>query len=152
MRISDWSSDVCSSDLVGGVAAVAGILPHLRFRFALDADLLGGETDLRGKSATAARLALATVTDRHADRFAGAGDADLAAAAGCVADAVGHFAAFLSATRTSASRLASAPNSAPAAATAALASPGLKPRPVRAVTASARGPGDRKSTRLNSSH
>src|SRR3546814_10014586 len=58
------------------VAAVAGILPHLRFRFALDADLLGGETDLRGKSATAAHLALATVTDRHADRFAGAGDAD----------------------------------------------------------------------------
>lgn len=53
----------------------------------------------------------------------------------------GHFAAFLSATRTSASRLAPAPNSSLAAATAALASPGLKPRPVRAVTASARGPG-----------
>src|SRR3546814_9883929 len=68
---------------VGGVAAVAGILPHLRFRFALDADLLGGDTDLRGKSATAARLALATVTDRQADRVAGAGDGDLARAAWC---------------------------------------------------------------------
>src|SRR3546814_18663574 len=85
---------------VGGVAAVAGILPHLRFRFALDADLLGRKANLRGKGAPAPRLALATVTDRHADRFAGAGDADLAAAAGCVADAVGHFAAFLSAPRT----------------------------------------------------
>src|SRR3546814_2749314 len=71
---------------VGGVAAVAGILPHLRFRFALDADLLGRKANLRGKGAPAPRLAPATVTDRPADRFAGAGDAALAAAAGCVAD------------------------------------------------------------------
>src|SRR3546814_9115846 len=41
---------------VGGVAAVAGILPHLRFRFALDADLLGRKANLRGKGAPAPRL------------------------------------------------------------------------------------------------
>src|SRR3546814_19270337 len=93
---------------VGGVAAVAGILPHLRFRFALDAELLGRKANLSGKGASAPRLALATVTDRHADRFAGAGDADLDEAAGCVAEAVGHYDAFLSGTRTSALRPRSA--------------------------------------------
>src|SRR3546814_8359090 len=125
---------------VGGVAASAGILQHLRFFFAIDADLPGGETDLCGKGAAAARLALAAMADRHADRLACAGHANLTAAAGGVADGLGHFAAFLSATRTSVSRLAPAPSSSLAAATAVLASPGLKPRPVRAATASPSGP------------
>src|SRR3546814_16620292 len=80
------------------------------------------------------------MADRHADRLAGAGHANLTAAAGGVADGLGHFAAFLSATRTSASRLAPAPSSSLAAATAVLASPGLKPGPVRAAMASPRGP------------
>src|SRR3546814_17928979 len=37
MRISDWSSDVCSSDLVGALQAVEPGLHHLR---AVDGDLL----------------------------------------------------------------------------------------------------------------
>src|SRR3546814_17586437 len=85
------------------------------------------------------------MADRHADRLAGAGHANLTAAAGGVADGLGHFAAFLSATRTSASRLAPAPSSSLAAATAVLASPGLKPRPVRAATAPPRGPAEEEA-------
>src|SRR3546814_17562863 len=96
MRISDWSSDVCSSDL------------------------------LCGKGAVAARLALAAMADRHADRLDGAGHENLTAAAGGVADGLGHFAAFLRATRTSASRLAPAPRYTLAAHTAVLAAPGWK--------------------------
>src|SRR3546814_19638892 len=80
------------------------------------------------------------MTHRHAHRIAGAGDAKLAAAAGGAANGFGHRAAFLSATRTSVSSVAPAPSSSFAAATALLASPGLKPRPVSAVTASPSGP------------
>lgn len=79
---------------VGGVATVASILPHPCVRLALDADLLGGETDLRSKGTAAPRLALAAMAHRHADRLAGAGDADFAAAAGCVAGEGGHYSNF----------------------------------------------------------
>src|SRR3546814_11737566 len=105
MRISDWSSDVCSSDL------------------------------LCGKGAAAARLALAAMADRHADRLAGAGHANLTAAAGGVADGHGHFTAFLSATRTSASRLAPAPRASLAADTRVSASPSCRPRTVQGALA-----------------
>src|SRR3546814_6662693 len=52
MRISDWSSDVCSSDLVGGgdageVAEAAGrILDHFRFGDGLE--IVGGANDIVG--------------------------------------------------------------------------------------------------------
>lgn len=82
-RSAGWAEEE-----VGGVAAVAGILPQ--FGLALGAHLFGGEADLRGKGAAAARLALAAMAHRHADRLAGAGDADLAAATGGVADGGSH--------------------------------------------------------------
>src|SRR3546814_7463317 len=41
MRISDWSSDVCSSDLAAGAGAVAAILDRANRR------AVGGETDVR---------------------------------------------------------------------------------------------------------
>src|SRR3546814_17190694 len=59
MRISDWSSDVCSSDLVAGVvpgqaALVMGVLPEvdhvldrLKGLLAVDHDLLAALVDLR---------------------------------------------------------------------------------------------------------
>src|SRR3546814_9956524 len=75
--IPDARTAGAAKEEVGGVAAGAGILPHLRFFFAIDADLPGGETDLCGKGAAAARLALAAMADRHADRLAGAGHANL---------------------------------------------------------------------------
>src|SRR5690606_12372019 len=125
---------------VGSVAAFAGELPHFRPVFAFDADLLRGKAHLRGKGAAAARLALAAMAHRDPDRLARTGDTDLAAAASGAASHVRHFAAFLSATRTRASSVAPAPSSSFAAATAPLASVGLKPRLVSAATASPSGP------------
>src|SRR5690606_21143578 len=91
--IPDARAAGAAKEKVGGVTALAGVLPHPCFFFAIDADLLDGKTDLRGEGAAAARLALAAMADRHADRIAGAGDAKLAAAAGGMADALGHLAA-----------------------------------------------------------
>lgn len=82
-----------AEEKIRDIAAVACLLPRLRL--ALGVDAISRETDLRGKGAAAARLAVAAVADRDAGRFAGAGDAELAAAARGVADAVGHFEMFL---------------------------------------------------------
>lgn len=90
--VPDTRTGGAAKEEVGGIAAVAGVLPHLRFAFG--ADLLGGETNLRGKGASAPRLALAAMTGRHADRFARARDADLAAAAGGIAGGGGHYSNF----------------------------------------------------------
>lgn len=64
-------------------AAPARMLVELRVAFG--ANLIGGEARLCGKGAATPRLAIATVADRDADRFAGAGDTELSAAAGGVA-------------------------------------------------------------------
>lgn len=61
--IPDPRTAGAAKEEVGGVPAGAGILPHLRVGFALDADLLCGETNLCGKSATAPHLALAAMAD-----------------------------------------------------------------------------------------
>src|SRR5688500_12676004 len=74
----------------------------------------------------------------YAHRLAGYGDLEPSAATGCSVG--GHFAAILNASRTSASSVVSAPSSSFAAATAALASAGLKPRLARAERASAATP------------
>src|SRR3546814_18522853 len=118
--IPDARTAGAAKEEVGGVAAGAGILPHLRFFFAIDADLPGGETDLCGKGAAAARLALAAMADRHADRLARAGHANLTAAAGGVADGLGPFAAFLRAHPPTRSSLAPPPPLSLAGATAVL--------------------------------
>ena len=52
------------------------------FRGAGDRHLIGGETDLRGKGAAAALLAIEAMADRDARRVAGGDDGELAAAAG----------------------------------------------------------------------
>src|SRR3546814_13001533 len=66
MRISDWSSDVCSSDLLRAILAVTGceyiLWPHRR----ADADMCGFMAEARG---VGAELAGAL----HGHRFAGEG-------------------------------------------------------------------------------
>src|SRR5688500_16109429 len=116
----------------GSVAAVGDLLEGLRPPF--DGHLRLGPTCLDGENTAATLLAIEAMADRDADGIAGDGRLELAAAAGC---GVGrHFAAFLSASRTSASRVAPSPSSSLAAATAALASAGLKPRLASAERAS----------------
>lgn len=88
--VPDARTAGAAKEEVGGVAAVAGILPHLRARLALNADLLGRKAHLRRKGAPAPRLALAAMAHRHTDRLAGADDADLSATAGSVAGGGGH--------------------------------------------------------------
>src|SRR3546814_5376959 len=87
-----------AEEKVGDMAAVADLLPHLCV--ALGAYAVGGEAGLRGKGAAAAFLAVAAMTQRHAPRIAGAGDAKLAAAASSEATGFGARASFLRDTRT----------------------------------------------------
>src|SRR3954469_8379112 len=89
------------------LAAVGGALPLLRLALGLDA--FGRPPCLRRERAPCSLLAGKAVTDRHPDRFAADGGSQLPAPAG--GGALGHFAAFLSARRTSASSVASAPSS-----------------------------------------
>src|SRR5687767_10077692 len=96
------------------VAAVGEVDPVLRLP--VDRDLVGRPARLDRKSAAGALLAVEAMARRHPHRLAGGRGAQLPTAARGASG--GHFAAFLSARRTSASSWASGPSSSWAAATA----------------------------------
>src|SRR5204862_4077919 len=96
---------------MGHFALVAPV--RISVRFAGNLHRLRRKPGLGGKGGAAAPLAVEAVADRDPHRLPGGGDAELAAAARCG----GHFDAFLRASRTSASRVASGPSSSLAAAT-----------------------------------
>src|SRR3546814_2393068 len=83
MRISDWSSDVCSSDLVGHVSHVAGVQPSVleagfgRFRIAEIADHHRGAAAIDAADLPVAQHRAVIVADFHlhvADRAAAVDD------------------------------------------------------------------------------
>src|SRR3546814_11438274 len=58
MRISDWSSDVCSSDLVGGAEGDEGGDVEAAHPDDVEAGLVGGEAELPGIVVAESRLGL----------------------------------------------------------------------------------------------
>src|SRR3546814_11684789 len=56
MRISDWSSDVCSSDLQGEIHAVLAALPDASFDLVLAADTLIYIGDIDALTGAVARI------------------------------------------------------------------------------------------------